>query len=255
VKRLIDQSEIPVDAILIDARPTPIFEAGHAPGARNAEFLEKFVIRNDEQLIMFEVTLERLIQNLGLYGNESVVVYDAGPDTRASRLAWALEYAGFERVFVLRQGAPRDVSETGRSYVTKSDFKLKPNRAVLATADDILARAANTIVIDTRNDAEFAGSQIPPGATRGGHIPGAVHLDWQQLADHDGIKATAELDAMLESISNDQEIIVHCQSGARSSVVYHALKERGYAVKNYLGSMNEWLNDPELPIEQGKGKG
>ncbi len=250
MKRLIDQSEIPADAVLIDARPAPIFEAGHTSGARNAEFLEKFVIRNDEQLIMFEVTLERLIQNLGLHGNEIVVVYDAGPDTRASRLAWALEYAGFERVHVLRQGAPRDSAETGRTNISQSNFKLKPNRAVLATADDVLTRDANTIVIDTRNDAEFAGSQIPPGATRGGHIPGATHLDWQQLADHNGIKATFELDAMLESIPKDKTIIVHCQSGARSSVVYHALKERGYHVKNYLGSMNEWLNDLELPVEK-----
>jgi thiosulfate/3-mercaptopyruvate sulfurtransferase len=253
VKRLIDQSEIPANAILIDARPAPIFEAGHVPGALNAEFLEKFVIRNEEQLIMFEVTLERLIQNLGLNGDEPVVVYDAGPDTRASRLAWALDYASFEHVYVLRQGAPKDVSETGKVSPEKSAFKLKPNAAVLATAEDVIARDSSTIVIDTRNAAEFAGSQIPPGASRGGHIPGAKHLDWQGLADHDGIKSASELDAILESVPKDQNIIVHCQSGARSSVVYHALKERGYNVKNYLGSMNEWLNDQELPIEQGEG--
>jgi thiosulfate/3-mercaptopyruvate sulfurtransferase len=251
VKRLIDHSEIPNNATLIDARPAAIFEAGHVPGSRNAEFLEKFVIRNDEQLILFEITLERLIQNLGLNGNETVVVYDAGRDTRASRLAWALEYAGFERVYVLRQGAPHDVSESGPAKTTKSAFRLKPNAAVLATADDILTRDDKTIVIDTRNAAEFAGSQIPPGASRGGHIPGARLFDWQDLADHDGIKSSSELDVLLQTIPKDEDVIVHCQSGARSSVVYHALKERGYRVKNYLGSMNEWLNDPELPVEQG----
>ena len=47
-------------------------------------------------------------------------------------------------------------------------------------------------------------------------------------------------------------MIVHCQSGARSSVVYHALKSVGVErVRNYLGSMNEWVSDDALPLEQG----
>ncbi len=243
MKRFIDA--IPENAVLIDTRAKKEYLTGHMQGARHAEFLEKFIIRNAEQLEFFNLSLEAWIQNLGLTGSEHIVVYDAGRDTRASRAAWALAYAGFQ-VQVLRQGVQGDL-ETAIPAYRKSQFKLQPNAALLATAEDILEHKA--LVIDTRDADEFAGRKIPPGATRGGHIPNAQHLDWQTLTTDNGIKTESEIDAIVSGIAKDQEIIVHCQSGARSSVVFHALKERGYRVRNYLGSMNEWLNDPSLPIE------
>lgn len=247
MKRLIDYSEIPENAVLLDARAKADYLAGHLAGARHAEFLEKFLIRNPEQLEFFNLTLEAWIRALGLNGSEHLVLYDAGRDTRASRAAWALEYAGFT-VHILRQGLPKNVVlETGTPSVQPSAFELTPKRELLATAEDILEGRA--LVIDARDALEFAGQKIPPGASRGGHIPNAIHLDWQQLADTNGIKTETEIDAILESVPKDQNIIVHCQSGARSSVLYHALRERGYMVANYLGSMNEWLNDPELKVE------
>jgi hydroxyacylglutathione hydrolase len=66
-----------------------------------------------------------------------------------------------------------------------------------------------------------------------------------------GFKAGAELDAALETVPKNREIAVHCQSGARSAAVFQVLKERGYRVKNYLGSMNEWLSSQDLPIQTG----
>lgn len=245
MKRLIEISEIPENGLLLDARAKKDYLAGHMQGAVHAEFLEKFIIRNPEQLEFFNLSLEAWIKGLGLNGTEQLVIYDAGRDTRASRAAWALEYAGFD-VQVLRQGL-QGTLETTVPTVQPSQFKLKPNQGLLATAEDILEGKA--LVIDARDALEFAGTKIPPGATRGGHIPNAINLDWQELTDDHGIKPAAEINVVLENISKNHEIIVHCQSGARSSVLYHALRERGYKVANYLGSMNEWLNDPSLPVE------
>ncbi len=245
MKRLIEFSQIPVQAVLLDARAKADYLAGHMPNARHAEFLEKFIIRNPEQLEFFSLSLEAWIRGLGLTGTEQLVVYDAGRDTRAARAAWALEYAGFS-VQLLRQGV-QGTLETAVLKVQPSMFKLEPKTALLATAEDVLKGQA--LVIDARDDLEFAGSKIPPGATRGGHIPNAINLDWQKLADQNGIKSEAEINTMLEHLPKDQEIIVHCQSGARSSVLFLALQERGYTVANYLGSMNEWLNDPNLLVE------
>ena len=245
MKRFIETSEIPENAVLLDARAKKDYLAGHMPGARWAEFLEKFIIRNSEQLEFLNLSLEAWIQGLGLSGSEQLVVYDAGRDTRAARAAWALEYAGFG-VQVLRQGL-QGALETNLPTVQPSQFKLKPNQTLLATAEDILEQKA--FVIDARDSLEFAGTKIPAGATRGGHIPSAMHLDWQELANDQSIKSESEIDAVLEGISKERQIIVHCQSGARSSVLFLALQERGYNVANYLGSMNEWLNDPTLPVE------
>jgi thiosulfate/3-mercaptopyruvate sulfurtransferase len=245
MKRLIEFSEIPTQAVLLDARAKADYLAGHMPKARHAEFLEKFIIRNADQLEFFNLSLEAWIRGLGLTGAEQLVIYDAGRDTRAARAAWALEYAGF-KVQLLRQGV-QGTLETVVPEVQPSLFKLEPNSALLATAEDVLKGQA--LVIDARDALEFAGSKIPPGATRGGHIPNAINLDWQKLADQNGIKSEAEISSILEHLPKDQEIIVHCQSGARSSVLFLALQERGYTVANYLGSMNEWLNDPSLPLE------
>ena len=245
MKRFIEFSEIPKNAVLLDARAKADYLAGHLAGARHGEFLEKFIIRNPEQLEFFNLRLEAWIRALGLEVNQHIVLYDAGRDTRAARAAWALEYAGFT-VQVLRQGITGSL-ETTVVEPMPSQFVLLPNRALLATAEDILSGQA--LILDARDDLEFAGQKIPLGATRGGHIPKALHLDWQQLADPDGIQSQDKIDAVLGQIPQNRQIIVHCQSGARSSVLFLALRERGYQVSNYLGSMNEWLNDPSLPVD------
>jgi thiosulfate/3-mercaptopyruvate sulfurtransferase len=244
-KRFIEAEEIPTGAVLLDCRPRAQYLAGHLAGARHFEFLEKFIIRNPEQLEFFNLTLQSLLRGLGLDGTEHIVSYDAGRDTRASRAAWALEYAGFA-VQILRQGLPLGQLETTVPQIAPSQFVLVPQPNVLATAEEILA--GGMLVMDTRDALEFAGQKLAPGATRGGHIAGAIHLDWQELADERGIKDAQALDRLLENLPN-QDIVVHCQSGARSSVVYHALRERGYAVRNYLGSMNEWAADETLKLE------
>jgi thiosulfate/3-mercaptopyruvate sulfurtransferase len=246
MKRFIEPSEIPTNAVLLDTRPKAQYLAGHLAGARHGEFLEKFIIRNPEQLEFFNLTLQMWVRGLGLHGHEQVVVYDSGRDTRASRAAWALEYAGF-RVQILRQGVFGQLETTAPSSES-SQFILEPNQAVLATAEDILM--GGLLVLDTRDAHEFAGQKLAPGATRGGHIAGALNLDWQDLADEHGIKTAEQINEILETLPHNAEIVVHCQSGARSSVVYHALRERGYAVRNYLGSMNEWASDETLPLEQ-----
>ena len=87
--------------------------------------------------------------------------------------------------------------------------------------------------------------------SRGGHIPGAKHFEWLHVMTATGFKTGTELDAALEAIPKDREIAVHCQSGARSAAVFQVLKDRGYRVKNYLGSMNEWLSSEDLPVETG----
>jgi thiosulfate/3-mercaptopyruvate sulfurtransferase len=247
-KRYIESDEIPEGVVLLDCRPKAQYLAGHLAGARHFEFLEKFIIRNPEQLEFFDLTLQILVRGLGLNGTEQIVTYDSGRDTRAARAAWALEYAGFA-VQILRQGLPtRAPLETAAPTVSPSQFVLVPQSNVLATADDILS--GGLLVLDTREPSEFAGQKLAPGATRGGHIAGALNLDWQALADERGIKDAEVLDGLFEHLPQ-QDIVVHCQSGARSSVVYHALRERGYAVRNYLGSMNEWAADESLPLEQG----
>jgi thiosulfate/3-mercaptopyruvate sulfurtransferase len=253
MKRFLKAAEIPADAVLLDARPSAAYAAGHIPGARFAEFTQKFLIRDPQQLTAFNDAVQNLARDAGLSAGQHVVVYDAGRDNRAARVAWALEYVGFE-VALLREGLNgfHGTLETSPATFTRSEFVMDhPQRDLLATTDEVLTRDAKTVVIDARNAKEFSGEQAVSGSTRGGHIPGAINLNWEDLTTPTGIQDDASLQEKLALIPKEAEVIVHCQSGARSSVLYHALKSQGYKVKNYLGSMNEWVADEALPLEQG----
>jgi thiosulfate/3-mercaptopyruvate sulfurtransferase len=254
MNRFLTIDEIPSDAILLDARTEAQFSSAHLPNARHAEFVNpKFVIRDQTELDHFQNTLQSWVQSIGLEADVKVVVYDSGVDSRAARTAWALEYAGLE-VGILNGGFQ---AWEGAGLATSSDqpqlepstYQLEPHPELLATADEVLNRSNNTIVLDARDAQEFAGIKIPAGATRGGHIPGAQHFEWTRVMNNQGFQTAAELEQSLAQIPKDAEIIVHCQSGARSAVLFQALKSQGFKVKNYLGSMNEWLNQADLPVE------
>jgi thiosulfate/3-mercaptopyruvate sulfurtransferase len=258
MNRFLNPNEIPDGVVILDARPAALFLESHIPGARLVDFVSpKYLIRSASDLKEFHASLEQIFSAAGLVSSARVVVYDSGPENRAARTAWALEYAGCE-VSLLQGGFPAWLAAgmpvlSEPENIMPSVFKVHPRPELLATADEIKAKleAGEMLVLDARDSLEFHGEKIPAGANRGGHIPGAKHFEWLHVMTPTGFKAGAELDAALESIPKDREIAVHCQSGARSAAVFQVLKDRGYRVKNYLGSMNEWLSSEDLPVETG----
>jgi thiosulfate/3-mercaptopyruvate sulfurtransferase len=94
------------------------------------------------------------------------------------------------------------------------------------------------------------------GATRGGHIPGAVNVPWAQ-ATHEAdstFKSPAELRQLYESrgVTPDKDVIAYCRIGERSSHTWFVLTYLlGYPqVRNYDGSWTEWGNLVNAPIER-----
>ena len=68
-------------------------------------------------------------------------------------------------------------------------FSAHPVAAWRADADDVeRARRSGGVVLDVRTQEEWQGA-TPYFESRGGHIPGAVHLEWRELLD-----ATGKLD-------------------------------------------------------------
>jgi thiosulfate/3-mercaptopyruvate sulfurtransferase len=96
---------------------------------------------------------------------------------------------------------------------------------------------------------------------RGGHIPGAVHLDWLRLVDESGrLRSPPDLLHALASVGvfepsrEPREIIVYCTGGVRSAFAWAVLRALGYpAVRNYDGSFWEWAADRSLPVETAPG--
>jgi thiosulfate/3-mercaptopyruvate sulfurtransferase len=205
--------------------------------------------------------LQHLARRLGLRDELHIVAYDDEGGGRASRLIWTLYLLGHRCASVLNGGIQAwlhegyPVTRTGTADATTELTHFAIDDRVLATREYILSRLGTPglALLDARTSEEYQGSRVL--AQRGGHIPGAVHLDWLDTIDSANqlrLKTTQELTAMLSQrgIAPKQEIVVYCQTHHRSAHSWMMLRHLGYSqVRGYAGSWSEWGNDERTPIE------
>jgi thiosulfate/3-mercaptopyruvate sulfurtransferase len=91
---------------------------------------------------------------------------------------------------------------------------------------------------------------------RGGHIPGAVNIEWTRAITPGEIKTfltPAQLEQIFSSshVSSDRQVVSYCQSGIRAAEIYFALRLLGYErVRLYDGSWEDWSADSSLAVEK-----
>jgi thiosulfate/3-mercaptopyruvate sulfurtransferase len=248
--------------LVIDIRPAEQFAAGHVPGAVHIDLVGLSLIDTDPApLRAFLWIIEHLFASRGVAADRPVVVYDEQSGNRAGRAFWFLELFGHPEVRVLDGGfgawalAGLPVSRDAVVPVA-TEWQGGRRTWVLATWKDVAERLgrSSTTLLDTRAREEYCGTLVR--ATRGGTIPGSIHLEWTHNLGPDGaFKPAAELQAMYAAagVTPDHEIITYCQGGYRGANSYLALRLLGYPnVRNYLGSWREWGDRTELPIERPK---
>jgi thiosulfate/3-mercaptopyruvate sulfurtransferase len=239
--------------------------AGHIPGAVHLDYADLVRVAPPAMgLLPTEAQLSAVLVRLGLTPERQVVAYDEEGNGRAGRLLWTLATLGHERVSLLNggihawdaSGGPLEAPfrhPSHRGYVARF---VNPPVAV-ADRDYILARLGqpDVVFLDTRTPAEYAGDDVR--AARGGHIPGAVNLNWTDAMDpHRQYRFQPDpiLRGMLEirGVTPDKEVIVYCQTHHRSAHTYWVLRHLGYdQVRGYPGAWSEWGNDPALPVATG----
>lgn len=102
----------------------------------------------------------------------------------------------------------------------------------LSTAEAInLINRNNALVLDVRNEAEFAG----------GHIVDAKHIPLDKLAER-----LNELNKY-----KDKPILVNCQRGMRSAKACEVLRKAEFKqIHNLQGGLDAWLA-AKLPVVKG----
>jgi thiosulfate/3-mercaptopyruvate sulfurtransferase len=247
---------------VVDARPAADYDKGHVPGAVSLPVVDTFDPEKDKNYPDSKEKLEALFANKGIGNDVRIVTYDSGngTDTTGGRLFWTLEYTGHANVAVLDgglkawQAAGGEVSTEAVS-VTPAKFTSKIDPAKMPTKEqcELAIGDPTKVVLDTRSPEEFRGDDVR--AKFGGHIPGAVNIDYRTNFTPAGtLKAPAELKSLYESkgVTPQKEVIAHCQTGQRSSTTYWVLRLLGYnKVGNYAGSWIEWGNDPNAKKVQG----
>lgn len=264
---LIEPSELKTklnddNLIIVDLCNQALYQQKHVPGAIHLS--GNHLVAGTPPLPGACPSLEQLqqvINYLGIDGSKQVILYDDEGGGWAGRLAWTLDLLGLSNWRYLNGGIVPWIKE---GYEHESTIN-QPNSidSVVSFAGSqaridqeqiiSLLGESNFAIWDARSPAEYSGDMVR--AARGGHIPGAINLEWTQLMDqHKHLRIREDAQQILDShgLTREKHIATHCQSHHRSSFTYMVGRILGYDnIRGYDGSWAEWGNEQQTPIDLG----
>jgi len=234
---------------VVDVRPALAqfrsgYPWGHIPGAIYLDMQQLFaVVDGVPGKLASPATGEALLGQLGLTQADHVVVYDDAGGPLAALLAWLLDFWGQAQVSYLDGGWQAWQEEGGAltdaaPLIRPAVYRARPDENKAATTEWIAAHLDHPALalVDTRTPAEF----------QAGHLPGALNIPWEEnvnpgLAQRYRSGTTLHRQFAELGVTPDKEVVVYCETGARSAHTYWALRLAGYPrVRNYEGSWAEW---------------
>jgi len=192
------------------------------------------------------------IGKLGVGQDALTVVVDNGGLTEAARVWFILQYFGLPSA-VLNGGLPELVQLPAQAAPAADSPVLRPGsgRVGLMSRRDIRGGLNEVRILDARTVSEFQGEDLK-GNTRGGHLPGAAHLDHRDLIDGRHLRPTSELAKMMDNAGFDgtRPVVTHCNGGGRAALAAMAALAAGQDdVRVYYLSFADWAADESCPLE------
>lgn len=265
-------------ALVLDARDKgkKAFLVGHLRGAVHVHWSQFSEPRDPDRgrLLQDEALLTERLREVGVRRDRAVLVLGSPVDGwgEEGRIVWMLRALGHPKAVMVDGGyhallqadlplvSGQEPEPPRGDFTIARDPSLSVERAELAQLVASGAQSGGDVrLIDTREPGEFDGL-TPYGETRGGHVPGALHLYYEELIDSMGYLVSAEtIRGKLTSrqVAAEHDIIAYCTGGVRSGWLVAVLRDMGYnRSRNYAGSMWEWAAQPQSthPLEVAGGQ-
>lgn len=247
-------------AIVWDVRAAADYQKGHIPGAISIGAVAQALRNPNSEDFLPLAQIEKTLGAAGLDPAKEIVVYATRGDANAYLGLYSMRYFGGTRGHVYHDGidgwraAGLEISTTP-SKLPPLALKLTPNPVISVDTPQMLAAQKRGVqIVDARTVPEFSGNDIR--AIRGGHIPGAINIPYEQnwadpdtalklarkqVADNTGmsLKSEQELKKLYATLDPEKETIVYCQSGTRASETAVVLAKLGF--KNVKVYEPSWL--------------
>lgn len=253
--------------VIVDLRKPQDYSLGHIPNAINLPYEQLVRIKGEvDGFVIAPMTFKQVMEQAGINNGHRVILYSDWSFLESMRAYWIFDFFGHEDIKVL-DGGLQAWDNKGNQLVQEAS-SLKASQYIVQIRPEIIStkfktfmatKADHQIIIDARELEQYQGKTSL--TDRKGHIPEAVNLPWFDLISgrdathkYEHIEATNEL-VDIEQLKNqfaaipkDKKIILYCNGGQESSVLYFALKEMGRTAAVYDGSWFEWSADRKMPV-------
>lgn len=241
------------------------WEEDHIPGATFVDFSVE--LSDHAQSLPFMLPSARdfteVMSGHGVGDGTRVILYDSFMNMWAARLWWMLRAYGFDDAAVLNGGWTKWKKE-GRETsseepaVARAKFVPRPRRGTFVSREDVqnAIEGSATCLLDALPPEHYRG-EFSFGYDRKGHIRSAVNLPCAELVDpetHAYLEAEP-LRARLRKVGaiSERPVITYCGAAIAASSAAFALALLGHDnVAIYDGSLSEWTQDPNLPMDSGE---
>jgi len=250
--------------IILDVRRVEEYREGHIPGALSA-FYGSWAYMKDGMYgsLPEKDDIDDTISYMGIDFDNWVVVMGCMDTPRLSyqsaRVACTLQYAGIVNVALLDGGINKWIAE--KKPLSKiieprkaKKFQGKYTGEVFADKNYVKERLGKLIILDVREREFFSGEKKMDCVPMRGHIPGAFNMPTScAFNENKTFKTKEELTAIVEAAAGKDHsaaIVTYCDMGQCCPIWSYLMKQvLGYPnVKLYIGSMQEWMQDPDAPV-------
>ena len=257
--------------IIWDVRASNQYLEGHIPGAINVGDIGTVLRDPNREDFIDLAEINSIFNKAGLDINKEIIVYGSRGNPYAYFGLFTINYFGGKQAKVFHDGIDgwADAGlliEKTPSTLASINVRLIPQEYLVVTNEQMrsLYNNQSVQVVDARTFNEFKGNDVR--AIRGGHIPGAVSIPYEQnwkdpatgskLAKKEvktnvgmSLKSKDELNALYSKLDPNKETVVYCQSGVRAAETATVLQNLGYKnVKIYDSSWLGWASHLASPV-------